>query len=409
MPRLSDSMEEGTIVQWLVEDGVEVDSGTEIALIETDKATMAFEAEATGVLRIHADVGEALAIGAIIATIDEPGIATQHDQTGGSAPVRKHDGSVARPERDGTVDRATARVGKASPLARRLAGELGLDLAGLTGTGPGGRIVKADVLAAAQVRSVGADAAAGGPVTAGAPRASAGIDEGVTSSATQPLTRVQETIARRMSASRATVPDFSVSTAVDMAASTALRQELKTIAGESDAVPSINDMIVKACGLALRDHPRANGSYEDGGFRIHSNVNVGVAVAGQDALIVPVVHQADRLSLGAIAARTRELARAVRDGSITAADLAGGTFTVSNLGMYGVESFTAVVNMPQAAILAVGELADRAVVRDGELVARPTMNLTLSCDHRILYGADAARFLALIRLLLEQPLRLVVG
>jgi pyruvate dehydrogenase E2 component (dihydrolipoamide acetyltransferase) len=182
-----------------------------------------------------------------------------------------------------------------------------------------------------------------------------------------------------------------------------LRTQLKALGGE---VPSYNDMVVKACALALREYPRANGSYRDAKFELHSRVNVGVAVAATDALVVPTIFDADRKSLREIARESRALAERVRAGTVTPPELSGGTFTVSNLGMYGVTDFTAVINPPQAAILAVGALAPRAVVREGELVVRNTMGVTLSCDHRILYGADAAQFLARIRELLEQPLAL---
>jgi pyruvate dehydrogenase E2 component (dihydrolipoamide acetyltransferase) len=193
-----------------------------------------------------------------------------------------------------------------------------------------------------------------------------------------------------------------------MEACVQLRTELKALAGEAP-VPSYNDMVIKASALALREFPRVNGAYRDGRFELYSRVNVGVAVAAPDALVVPTLFDADAKSLRDIARETRDLAERVRSQTITPPQLSGGTFTVSNLGMYGVTDFTAVINPPQAAILSVGSLAPRAVVRDGELVARHTMGITLACDHRILYGADAAEFLARIRSLLERPLALVYG
>jgi pyruvate dehydrogenase E2 component (dihydrolipoamide acetyltransferase) len=214
---------------------------------------------------------------------------------------------------------------------------------------------------------------------------------------------VQQVIARRMAESKATVPEFTLRSEIDMHDCVALRTQLKALGGE---VPSYNDMVVKACALALREFPRANGSYRDASFELHSRVNVGIAVAATDALVVPTIFDADRKSLREIARESRALAERVRTGTVTPPELSGGTFTVSNLGMFGVTDFTAVINPPQAAILAVGALTPRAVVRDGELVARHTMGVTLACDHRILYGADAAQFLARIRVLLEQPLAL---
>jgi pyruvate dehydrogenase E2 component (dihydrolipoamide acetyltransferase) len=275
---------------------------------------------------------------------------------------------------------------KASPVARRIAAALSVDLAALAGTGPGGRVVKRDV------------------ETASADGVRPARREGVT--AVQP-TRLQLTVARRMSEAKATMPDFSISTDVDMDAAVELRAQLKEAAGDGPA-PSFNDLVVKASALALRAHPRANGAYADGRFDLFSRVNVGVAVAADDALLVPIVTDADRRSLGAIAAETRRLAAAARAGTLAAPDLADGTFTVSNLGMYDVTAFTAVLNPPQAAILAVGALAQRAVVREGVVVPGWQMTLTLTCDHRILYGAGAAAFLAEIRAALEQPLRLAL-
>ncbi len=225
-------------------------------------------------------------------------------------------------------------------------------------------------------------------------------------------TRTQQVVARRMAESKATIPEFTLQAEVDMEECVELRAQLKSLGG--GAAPTYNDMVVKACAIALREHPRANGSYRDGSFELHSRINVGIAVAsdgqapGEDTLVVPTVFDADVKSLGAVATETRRLAERVRSGEITPPELSGGTFTVSNLGMFSIRSFTAVINPPQAAILAVGSLAPRAVVRDGEIVARNTMSITLSCDHRILYGAGAAQFLSRVRELLERPLALAL-
>ncbi|MDP1848232.1 MAG: dihydrolipoamide acetyltransferase family protein [Solirubrobacteraceae bacterium] len=429
MPRLSDSMEEGTILKWLKADGDAVARGEPLAEIETDKATLTYESDAAGVLKIVADAGETLPIGSVIATLD----GADNGRSGASAPAAPDEPPAAAPQPAAAPEsppaaapevlaaapRAEGRV-KASPLARRLAREQGIDLHAITGTGPGGRIVKDDVERAASAprpvpAATPAPAAAPPPAAAVAPAAPApaaappppatvaptGTAKGDVT--TQELTRTQGLIARRMAESRATIPTFELRTEIDMEACVALRAELKAL---GDDVPSYNDMVVKACGVALRDFPRANGSYRDARFELHSRVNIGIAVATQDALIVPTVFDADRKSLREIARETRALAERVRSSAITPPELSGATFTVSNLGMYGVTDFTAVINPPQAAILAVGALAPRAVVRDGELVARHTMNVTLACDHRILYGADAAQFLARIRALLERPLAL---
>ena len=280
-----------------------------------------------------------------------------------------------------------------------MAREKGLDLTALSGTGPGGRIVKADVEGAAAPNAQSPTPNAQRPTPE--PQAQTGRGD----SELVELTRTQQLIARRMAESKATVPDFALDMDIDMEAAVAMRTQLKDVA---EVVPSFNDMVVKACALALREYPRANGSYKDGRYELHARVNVGVAVAAQDALIVPTVFDADRKSLGEIARATRELAGKVREGTIAPPELSGGTFTVSNLGMYGITSFTAVINPPQAAILAVGAIEQRPVVVDGEIVPRHRMAVTLACDHRILYGADAAEFLARIRDLLQAPASLAL-
>ncbi|MDP2710627.1 MAG: dihydrolipoamide acetyltransferase family protein [Solirubrobacteraceae bacterium] len=447
MPRLSDSMEEGTILKWLKADGDAVARGEPLAEIETDKATLTYESDAAGVLKIVAEAGDTLPIGSVIAHLDgDDGASTkaaakpeaepqpdeeqaapaqptteappqpdaQADPSADSAPA-----TPAEPPRPAAppAGRREGRV-KASPLARRLAREHGLDLQLVTGTGPGGRIVKSDIEQAAKhppapapAETPAAPEAAAAPASTGAAAAPASPPTAVTETGTakgdvtvQELTRVQGLIARRMAESRATIPTFELRTEIDMDACVALRAELKALGGDA---PSYNDMVVKASALALREFPRANGSYRDGRFELYGRINVGVAVAATDALVVPTVFDADRKSLREIARETRALAERVRTQAVTPPELSGGTFTVSNLGMYGVTDFTAVINPPQAAILAVGALARRAVVGDdGELVARHTMSVTLACDHRILYGADAAEFLARIRALLERPLAL---
>ncbi|HEX4624210.1 MAG TPA: dihydrolipoamide acetyltransferase family protein [Solirubrobacteraceae bacterium] len=407
MPRLSDSMEEGTIIKWLKAEGDEVARGDELVEIETDKATMTYEADTDGVLQIVAAEGDTLPVGEVIARLNGAAGAAGDGASGvgrraseGAEPEAEP-APPPEPEPEPEPEPAQQSNGgervKASPIARRMAREKGLDLSSLSGTGPGGRIVKADVEGA----------------TAPTPNAQGPTPEtptpdtqtGKGSSELVELTRTQQLIARRMAESKATVPDFALDMDIDMAAAVAMRAQLKDVA---EVVPSFNDMVVKACALALREYPRANGSYKDGRYELHARVNVGVAVAAQDALIVPTVFDADRKSLGEIARATRELAGKVREGTIAPPDLSGGTFTVSNLGMYGITSFTAVINPPQAAILAVGAIEQRPVVVDGEIVPRHRMAVTLACDHRILYGADAAQFLARIRDLLQAPASLAL-
>jgi pyruvate dehydrogenase E2 component (dihydrolipoamide acetyltransferase) len=291
-----------------------------------------------------------------------------------------------------------------------------LDLSGLSGSGPGGRIVKADVERAVEFGTTPAAAPAIAPArppVAAPARPTPGVAEKPETAKGQvevvELTRLQQTVARRMAESKATAPHFYLQAEFDMTAAVEGRAKLKAMAKEGEAVPTFNDMVVKACALALREHPRANGAYRDGRIELYSRINVGVAVAAQDALVVPTVFDADQKGLRRIAQETRALAARVREGSITPPELSGGTFTVSNLGMYGISNFSAVINTPQAGILAVGEVKAKPVVTDkGEIEARQLMGVTLACDHRILYGADGAIFLARVRELLEEPLGLAL-
>jgi len=444
MPRLSDTMEEGTILRWLKRDGEHVQRGEELVEIETDKASMTYESDQEGVLELVAGEGDTLAIGAVIAHVSSAATeltATTESQPGsltltGSGAIRERvqgDAAETVPQPSPSApppftvpagSSGAERV-KASPLARRVAREAGIALEGIAGSGPGGRIVKADVEAAQRARSASAPetprpqtAPAASPTpaaTAAPPPPTPSPTEVMTAkgtTTTRELTRTQQLIARRMAEAKATIPHFTLEAEIDMEDCVRLRAALKQAA--PSVVPTYNDMVVKASALALREHPRVNGSYRDGRMELHPRVNVGVAVAVEPddplatALVVPTVFDADIKSLGEIARETRRLAERVRSGSVTPPELSGGTFTVSNLGMYGVRSFTAIINPPQAAILSVGALAPRALVREGAIVARSTMVIALACDHRILYGADAARFLARVRGLLEQPAALAL-
>ena len=416
MPRLSDSMEEGTVLAWRKQVGEEVALGEEIVEIETDKANMGYEADVAGtLLEILVGENESAPVGAVIARVGDPqaaGPVTAGDPP--PPPVAEASSATVpptvppaapAPAADGT---GPGRV-KASPLARRVASERGVDLATVSGSGPGGRIVKKDVESAppSPSRSFSRpvrqkEQPAEAPTSAAHPETAKGTVEVVE------LTRLQQVVARRMAESKATAPHFYLTAEVDMTAAVAARARIKEISAEGEAVPSFNDMVVKACAIALRRFPRANGSYKDGHIELHSRVNVGIAVAAEGALVVPTVFDADRKGLREIAAEARALAAKVRDGSVTPPELSGATFTVSNLGMFGVRGFGAIVNSPQAAILAVGEIAERPVVRDGEIVPGRVMEITLSCDHRILYGAEGAGFLAAVRGLLEEPVGLAL-
>jgi pyruvate dehydrogenase E2 component (dihydrolipoamide acetyltransferase) len=448
MPRLSDTMEEGTILRWLKDDGDTVQRGEELVEIETDKATMVYESDLAGTLHIVAREGDTLAVGEVIAHVgarepqDDAGGEEDEDGEGAAAGAAPGAGPV--PAEGATTGNGAAEPAprpqvqiqdggaqpervRASPLARRLARERGVELSGVHGSGPGGRIVRADVEHAPAAAAAGAG---GGPVVAppaaGATAPVTASIEGVATAKGETtvveLTRTQQAIARRMAESKATIPDFSVQVDVDMEACVALRTQLKALAHPADGdargdhdVPTYNDMVVKACALALREHPRVNGSYRDGAVQLHSRVNVGVAVASEPgaehshALVVPTVFDADTKALGEVARETRRLAGRVRDQTITPPELGGGTFTVSNLGMLGVRSFTAIINPPQAAILSVGALERRAMPDEaGAVGVRNMLALTLVCDHRVLYGADAARFAARVRELLEAPAALTL-
>jgi pyruvate dehydrogenase E2 component (dihydrolipoamide acetyltransferase) len=390
MPRLSDSMEEGTILSWLKQVGDEVAVGDELVEIETDKANMAYESDTAGTLtEILAQEGETLPIGSPIARIG--------DGDGGSGEGQSAEAEVEEADAEGPAAPAKSEDGervKASPLARRLAKDKGLDLSALHGSGPGGRIVKHDV-EEAEAPSAAAPAPSGG-----------GTAKGETE--VRELNKLQQTIARRMAESKATAPHFYLSIEIDMGKAVEARAAIKAASKEGDVVPSFNDMVVKACAIALREFPKANGAYRDGRFELYSRVNVGVAVAAEEALVVPTVFDADQKGLRQIAADTRAVAAKVREGSVTPPELSGGTFTVSSLGMYGIDVFDAVINMGQAAILAVGAIREAPAVRDGQIVPAQLMKASLACDHRILYGAEGAEFLARVKGLLEEPVSLAL-
>jgi len=361
MPKLSDSEADAVIVKWLKSPGDDFRRGEALLEVETDKATVVYDAEADGTLEaILVAEGEAAAVGQAIAVlagaVEAAAPREQPAASNGAPPV------AGRPN--------------VSPVAKRTALELGVSLHGIPGTGPGGRITREDVQ-----RAAGTGAA---PAAPAAPAADGRGDVSVIE-----LTPTQATIARRMAQSATTIPVFTVSIDADVSQIVALRKNVEN-------PPSLNDFVVKASALTLRDFPRFNASFADGAVHSFSRVNVGIAVATEEALLVPVVFDADEKKLSEISAETRRLAAAARDRSIRPEELRDGTFTVSNLGMFGVRSFTAIVDPPQVAILAVGGTVD------------DVMTLTLSCDHRVVYGADGARFLSRLRELLEQPLVLAV-
>jgi pyruvate dehydrogenase E2 component (dihydrolipoamide acetyltransferase) len=393
MPKLSDSMADAVIIRWLKGPGEAFARGDALIEVETDKATVVYEAEWDGTLgSILVPEGGTAGVGETIATVSNgDGEASPPAPVAPPepAPVVANDdsGDGARPDRAPGGSRANA-----SPVARRVAVELGVSLHGIAGTGPGGRVTVDDVRAAGDAAAPALereDAAGKGEVTA------------------RELTPTETTIARRMTDSATTTPVLTAATDADVSLILALRSGARE-AGEE--VPSLNDFVVRAAALALREQPRLNSSYAEGRIETYSRVNVGIAVAtDDDTLLVPVVLDADRKTLAEIAADSRRLADAARRRTLTPEELHHATFTVSNLGMFGVRSFTAIVDPPQAAILAVGGARREAFEDSPDRVSfRDVITVTLTCDHRVVYGAHAAQFLSRMRELLERPLTLTL-
>ncbi|MFC4052045.1 dihydrolipoamide acetyltransferase family protein [Actinomadura syzygii] len=416
MPRLSDTMEEGVISSWQKKPGDEVAVGDVIVDIETDKAVMEYEAYEAGVLeKILVAEGETAAIGAPIAVLAPvggaaaPAPAAARPEAGPEPePAREPAPVAAAPAVQAAPASAPAsapqRSGRSrppsSPLARRLARDHGLDLATLSGSGPGGRIVRADIEAAIRTTTP-ASAPAAAPA-APAVKAQAVDDPDVEA---VPLNRFRKVAARRLVESKREAPHFYLNREVDAEPLLAFRATLNEAL--APAKVSVNDLIVKAVATGLREHPAVNVSYTEENLLFHKRVHVGIAVAVEDGLLVPVIKDADRKSVSEIGRETRELAGKARDGKLSPQEMSGGTFSVSNLGMFGVDSFSAVINPPEAAILAVGGIRDEPVVRDGQVVPGKRLALTLSVDHRATDGATGAKFLDRLATLLENPLLIV--
>ena len=395
LPRLGQGMEAGTIVRWLKSEGDKVEKGEPLYELDTDKVTQEVEADASGVLlKILAGEGEEIEVGKRIAVIGEEGEEVAADEAavevdedeqeeGSPAPAREEERERGREaakeeaEEQQETARANGRI-KASPLARRIARERGIDLASLSGTGPEGRIVAEDVERAA---------AAPAHATVGAAPLEAEV---------VPLTSLRKTIARRLTEAWQ-APAFQISMSADMTRAQELHARLR------DQGVSVTDILTKLAAIALLRHREVNAQFADDELRIFPNAHVGLAVATERGLIVPVQREVELKSLVQIAAERKELVQRTREGKLAQEDLEGGTFTISNLGMYGVEIFTAVLNPPQAAILAVGAIEEKPIVEDGQFVARPLMAMTLTCDHRAIDGAKAAEFLRELKTLLEEP------
>ena len=452
MPKMGDAMEEGTLLRWLKQVGDEVAAGDPLAEIETDKVSLEIEATESGVLnRQHVDQGAVVPIGAAIATIGEDGgeaaapaaeaitsaepRAGDIEDTGPTEVQLAASGANGRAASDvpagapaaaappatqaepvaaaAAQTTATGERLRASPLVKRLAAEHGIDLSGVAGTGPGGRIVRDDIAAlltgAPRAEAAPEAAPAAAPSPAPAP-AAARVDDQPDRQAGVPrqMSTIRRTTGRRMAESKAAAPHFYVTTEVDMAPAAALREQINAQAPDDGKV-SFNDLILKAAALALREFPNLNASLEGDQLVDHPNIDVNVAVAIEGGLIAPFVPDADQKGLIAIARMTKDLVGRARNGGLTPDEYQGGTFTISNLGMFDVEEFIAIINPPQAAILAVGSIKDTPVVQDGEILPGKRMNVTLSADHRVTDGAEVARFLQAVKRYLENPLTIAFG
>jgi len=407
LPRLGQGMESGVIVRWLKSEGEPVAKGEPLYELDTDKVTQEVESELDGVLtKIVVPEGD-VEVGATVAVIESDGASpalaeaqaeapreapaedSPADAAEAPAPAPEPAPAAAPPGADGRTAAAPARL-KASPLARRMARERGVDLASLQGTGPEGRILADDV-----ERAASGAAAPAIPSTA-SPALPAGEVE------TVPLTSIRKTIARRLTEAWS-APVFQLGVSADMTEVLALREQLVERLAEGDAKPTVNDVLVKLAGAALMRHIPVNATFTGEEIQRHPNAHVGIAVAAPQGLVVPVIRDADRRTVQEIARARADLVGRARDNKLTLQDMEGGTFTISNLGMFGVEQFTAVLNPPQVAILAVGAVKDEPVVTDGGLDVAPIVRMVLTCDHRAIDGADGAQFLQTLVSLIEQP------
>jgi pyruvate dehydrogenase E2 component (dihydrolipoamide acetyltransferase) len=428
MPRLSDTMEEGTVLEWKKQSGDAVSKGEVLAEIESDKASFEIEAEADGVFSIVVDQGTPAPVGALIARIGAEGeapppaptparpVPEQKQQEPAPAPEPEPvAAAAAQPERAAGESRPQSPVAssngvKASPLARRLARELGVDLGALRGSGPDGRIVKQDVLdasegGAAEQRPAAA-AAETGP--APAPRPAPSRPTGPDVETLRP-TRMQATIAKRMVESKTTVPHFYITVEARVDEAVKLRQQLKDTVRGAERL-TMTDLVTRAATIALTRFPDVNASWVDDQFERKRSVNIGIAVPPAEGmgLLVPVVHGCQDMDLVQLSIETRQVIERARSGRPGGNDLSGGTFSISNLGMYGIDEFSAIINPPESAILAVGQIKDTPVVDDGQIRVGKVMRMTLSVDHRVFYGAPAAQFLGEIRKLIEAPAILIL-
>jgi pyruvate dehydrogenase E2 component (dihydrolipoamide acetyltransferase) len=429
MPKLSPTMEEGQLTRWLKKEGDKVSMGEPLAEIDTDKATMEMQALSNGVLRkILINEGESAPLGQPIAIIGEPdedisallkSVQAKTAPASAAAPAKESEqpeaaavaaelttpprveqkSEAAPPSRDGGRHLI-------SPIAARMAAEAGINLSSLQGSGPGGRIVKRDI-EAAMTEKPRTKAAPSLPLAALGRPAEKGAVYGPSAYRDEPASEMRRTIARRLVTSLGPVPHFFLTSEIDMERAADLRASINEL--YPDAKLSLNDVIIKVTAAALIAHPQVNASFQDKTVRHYEHADIGVAVATENGLITPVVRSADLKSLVEIAAEVRELAGRARARKLKPEEYTGASFSISNLGMFGIDEFTAVINPPEGAILAVGAMAPKPVVKDGAVVVRQTMRVTMSCDHRVIDGAAGAQFLQTFKQILENPLYLFLS
>jgi pyruvate dehydrogenase E2 component (dihydrolipoamide acetyltransferase) len=410
MPRLSDTMTEGVIAGWQKNVGDTVKKGDVLADIETDKATMELESYKDGILLYQgAKAGEKILVNDLLCVIGEAGTnveaivaAVKNGATAAAPAATAPAASPATSPAAAPAVQAVVNEGRifASPLAKKMAEERGIDLRYVKGTGDNGRITKFDIDG-----YVPAAASAATAVSAAAPVFVPAAHQGVVSFEDQPVSQMRKTIARRLSESLFTAPHFYITMTIDMDAAVAARAKINEVA---PVKISFNDMVVKATALSLKQHPKINSSWLGDSIRTNHHVNIGIAVAVDEGLLVPVVRFADTKSLSEIGVTVKGFAQKAKDKKLQPADWEGSTFTISNLGMFGVDEFTAIINPPDACILAVGGIAQVPVVKNGQVVPGNVMKVTLSCDHRVVDGATGAAFLQTLKSLLEEPLRMLV-
>jgi pyruvate dehydrogenase E2 component (dihydrolipoamide acetyltransferase) len=442
MPKLSPTMDEGQISRWLKKEGDRVSMGEPLAEIDTDKATMEMQALTDGVLRkILVKEGESAPLGQLIAIIGEPDedISALESKAQSSAPAKtakiepaataetvtepitttEAPASTAIPAAQVDQPATTGGNGRqgevtesapsgrliVSPLAARMAAEAGIDLRSLSGTGPGGRIIKRDIESAMSQKGA---ATATEPVTKlrAVQPLQAAASAGASAFRDEPMSVMRKTIANRLVTSLGPVPHFFLTTEIEMDRAVEMRQSIKSL--DPDLKISINDIIIKVTAAALIQHPQVNASFQAKAVRFYERADIGVAVAIEDGLITPVVRAADLKSLSQIAREVRDLAERARARKLLPEEYTGASFSISNLGMFGIDEFTAIINPPEAGILAVGAVTAKPVVRDNQIVVRQIMRVTMSSDHRIIDGATGAKFLQTFKKILENPLYLVV-